>query len=162
MKDLRIGQGFDVHALVGGRRLIVGGVAVPYEKGLAGHSDGDVLLHAIMDALLGAAGLPDIGQQFPPADDRYRDADSAILLGQVMQLIIKAGFGEIVNIDAIIVAQQPMFSRHRTAMRQRIAEVLSIDPSRINIKATTTEHLGFLGRGEGVAASAVCLLCSHE
>jgi len=158
MKNLRIGHGFDVHPLVKGRDLIVGGVKIPFEKGLVGHSDGDVLLHAIMDALLGAAGLPDIGQQFPPSDDKYKGADSTELLKNVLLAVRNAGFAEIINIDAIILAERPRMNPHIPSMRTRIAEIVEMAPSHINIKATTTEKLGFVGREEGVAASVVCLI----
>ncbi len=158
MKNLRVGHGFDVHSLVEGRRLIVGGVDIPHEKGLLGHSDGDVLLHAIIDALLGAAGLPDIGQQFPASDERYRGADSAGLLKQTLQMIQQSGAAEVVNIDATIMAQRPRFSTHLAAMKERIAAVIGVETSRVNIKATTTERLGFIGREEGIAAAAVCLI----
>lgn len=162
MRSLRVGQGFDVHPLVEGRDLIVGGVKIPFEKGLAGHSDGDVLLHAIMDALLGAAGLADIGQQFPPYDEKYKNADSAVLLKTVVQLVKEAGFVDIINIDATIMAEKPRFSPHIPSMRSRIAEIVEVEPSRISIKATTTERLGFVGREEGIAASAVCLVARDE
>jgi 2-C-methyl-D-erythritol 2,4-cyclodiphosphate synthase len=158
MVNLSIGHGFDVHRFADNRDLVLGGVKVPYERGLSGHSDADVLLHAIMDALLGAAGLPDIGQQFPPSDDKYRGADSAKLLAGVADLIKAAGTVSINNIDAIIMAEQPRLHAYIPAMREKIAEVLDIAPSRISIKATTTEKLGFVGRGEGIAASAVCLV----
>ncbi len=160
MRSLRVGHGFDVHPLVEGRHLIVGGVKIPFEKGLAGHSDGDVLLHAIIDALLGAAGLPDIGQQFPPTEDKYKGIDSTELLKKVLQLIRDAGFNEIVNIDATIIAERPKMNPHVPLMRTRVAEIVGVEPARINIKATTTERLGFVGRGEGIAASAVCLVAS--
>ncbi len=158
MSKLRIGHGFDVHRLVTGRRLVVGGVAVPFEKGLEGHSDADVLLHAIMDALLGAAGLPDVGVHFPPDDERYRDADSAGLLSEVGRLLAETGYGTIVNIDATLIAQSPRMAPHIEAMRKRLADILRIDADRVNIKATTTERLGFVGREEGIAAEAVCLI----
>jgi 2-C-methyl-D-erythritol 2,4-cyclodiphosphate synthase len=158
MKNLRVGHGFDVHPLVAERELIVGGVNIPHEKGLLGHSDGDVLLHAIIDALLGAAGLPDIGQQFPATDERYRGADSSGLLQQTLVMIRKAGASEVVNIDATIMAQLPRFSPHLAAMKERIAAVIGVEISRVNIKATTTERLGFIGREEGIAAAAVCLI----
>ena len=162
MRSLRVGQGFDVHPLVEGRDLIVGGVKIPFEKGLAGHSDGDMLLHAIMDALLGAAGLPDIGQQFPPSDDKYKNADSGELLKTVVRLVKEAGFVDIINIDATIMAEKPHFSPHIPSMRSGIAEIVEIEPSQVNIKATTTERLGFIGREEGIAASAVCLVARDE
>jgi len=158
MSEIRIGHGFDVHRFDKGRKLILGGVQVPHETGLDGHSDADVVLHAIMDALLGAAGLPDIGMHFPPSDVRFKDADSADLLRRVSEKISAAGFGSIVNIDCTILAERPKLASHLPAMRDRIAEVLQIDRSRVNVKATTCERLGFVGRGEGIAAEAVCLL----
>lgn len=162
MVAIRVGHGFDVHRLVAGRPLIIGGVEIPFEKGLEGHSDADVLVHAIMDALLGAAGLGDIGRHFPPSDDKYKDADSLKLLQEVWRMVQAAGYRVIVNIDATIVAQRPRFSEHIPAMCKRIAAGLGSDTSRINIKATTTEHLGFVGREEGIAAEAVCLIASDE
>ncbi len=148
---IRVGHGFDVHRLVAGRPLIIGGVEIPFEKGLEGHSDADVLVHAIMDALLGAAGLGDIGQHFPPSDPAYQDADSLKLLQAVWRMVQAAGYRVVVNIDATIVAQQPQFSEHIPAMCERIARMLGSETSRINIKATTTEHLGFVGREEGMS-----------
>lgn len=161
MKSLRVGHGYDVHPLVAGRPLIVGGVNVPHDKGLLGHSDGDVLLHAVIDALLGAAGLPDIGQQFPSSDERYRGADSAGLLKQTIQKIEQAGFTEVVNIDATIMAQQPRFATHLAAMRERVAAIVGVGVAQVNIKATTTERLGYVGREEGIAAAAICLIAHH-
>jgi len=161
MKNLRVGHGYDVHSLVDGRDLVIGGIKVPFEKGLAGHSDGDALLHAIMDALLGASGLPDIGQQFPPSDEKYKNADSGKLLKTVVQLVKKAGFDDILNIDATIMAEKPRFSTYIPLMRSKIAEIVEVKPSQVNIKATTTERLGFVGREEGIAASAVCLVASN-
>jgi len=158
MGKIRIGQGFDVHRLVEGRELVIGGVKIPFEKGLLGHSDADVLLHAIMDALLGAAGLPDIGQHFPPDDGRYKDIDSKVLLGQVYELIKSAGIKRIVNIDSTIVAEKPKLSQFIPEMKSVTASILRMDTADINIKATTTERLGLTGRGEGIAALAVCLL----
>lgn len=160
MAELRIGHGYDVHQLVAGRRLVIGGVEIEHECGLDGHSDADVLLHAIMDALLGAAGIGDIGQHFPPADRAYEDADSLNLLQQVGRLVREAGFKTLVNIDATIMAQRPRMAPHVPAMRERIARTLEIEMSRVNIKATTTEGLGFVGREEGMAAEAVCLIAS--
>lgn len=154
---MRIGIGYDVHALTAGRPLIIGGVKIPHEKGLLGHSDADVLTHAIMDALLGAAALGDIGQHFPDTDECYRGADSMMLLGRVRQKISDAGYC-VGNIDAIIIAQAPKMAEYIKQMTGNIAETLHIPVSKINIKATTTEHLGFEGRGEGIAAQAVCLL----
>lgn len=158
MNNLRVGYGYDVHRLVDGRPLIIGGVAIPFNKGLEGHSDADVLIHAIMDALLGAAGLPDIGQQFPPTDESYRGADSVDLLRRVYEKVAKSGFPTIVNIDSVIMAERPAMNPHIPAMKESIAAGLAIPPSAINIKATTTEGLGLVGREEGIAASAVCLI----
>jgi 2-C-methyl-D-erythritol 2,4-cyclodiphosphate synthase len=154
---MRIGQGFDVHALVEGRKLIIGGVEIPYGKGLEGHSDADVLLHAICDALLGAAGLGDIGRHFPDTDPRYRGVDSRKLLLQVKNKMEDLGF-KIVNIDATIIAQAPRMAPHVPRMIANIAGDLGVAPAAINVKATTTEHLGFAGRGEGIAAQAVALI----
>jgi 2-C-methyl-D-erythritol 2,4-cyclodiphosphate synthase len=152
---MRIGQGFDVHALVAGRRLVVGGVAIPYARGLAGHSDADVLLHAICDALLGAAGLGDIGRHFPDSDAAYKDADSRALLKSVRKKIEPL---RVVNVDATILAQEPRMAPHVPRMVENIAADLGIPAAAVNIKATTTEHLGFVGRAEGIAAQAVVLL----
>lgn len=154
---MRIGQGFDVHALVAGRPLIIGGVAIPYEKGLAGHSDADVLLHAICDALLGAAALGDIGRHFPDTDPAYEGADSRVLLRKVGELLGSAGF-RIGNIDSTIIAQAPRMASHIPAMVANIAADLGIDTADVNVKAKTTERLGFAGRGEGIAADAIALL----
>lgn len=152
---MRVGQGFDVHALAPGRKLVIGGVAIPYEKGLEGHSDADVLLHAICDALLGAAGLGDIGRHFPDSDPAYKEADSRKLLREVRS---KIGRFKIVNVDATILAQEPRMAPHVARMTENIAADLGIAPGSINIKATTTEHLGFVGRLEGIAAQAVVLI----
>jgi 2-C-methyl-D-erythritol 2,4-cyclodiphosphate synthase len=154
---MRIGQGFDVHALAEGRKLIIGGVEIPYGKGLEGHSDADVLLHAICDALLGAAGLGDIGKHFPDTDPRYRGIDSRKLLLQVKKKMADLGF-KIVNVDATVIAQAPRMAPHIPRMIANIAEDLGVAPAAINVKATTTEHLGFAGRGEGIAAQAVALI----
>ena len=154
---MRIGQGFDVHALVPGRRLIVGGVDVPYERGLAGHSDADVLLHAITDALLGAAGLGDIGRHFPDTDPAYRGADSRALLRAATAKVRAAGY-TVANVDATIIAQAPKMAPHIPEMVANIAADLGIGRERVNVKAKTTERLGFTGRGEGIAAEAVALL----
>ncbi len=154
---MRIGQGFDVHQLVPGRELILGGVKVPYELGLLGHSDADVLIHAIMDALLGAIGAGDIGIHFPDTDPRYRGADSTQLLAEVLRLVAEAGY-RIGNVDATIIAQRPKLAGYIPQMRERLAGVAGCDRSVLNIKATTTEKLGFTGRGEGIAAQAVVLL----
>lgn len=153
----RIGQGFDVHALVEGRPLIVGGVTIPHERGLLGHSDADVLLHAITDALIGAAGLGDIGRHFPDTDPRYKGADSRVLLRDTMQML-RARDWQVVNVDATIIAQAPKMAPHIPSMCAAIAADLGIAVSQVNIKAKTTERLGFTGRGEGMAAEAVCLL----
>ena len=158
MSNLLIGHGFDVHRFVDGRDLILGGVKIPHSKGLEGHSDADVALHAIMDALLGAAGLPDIGQQFPPTDEKYKDADSSKLLAEVGAMLKAAGVTSISNIDATIMTEAPKLAEYIPAMRDKIAGVLKIEPWQVNIKATTTEKLGFVGRGEGIAATAVCLV----
>ena len=152
---MRIGQGFDVHALAAGRRLVIGGVAIPYEKGLQGHSDADVLLHAICDALLGAAALGDIGRHFPDTDPAYAGADSRRLLREVRKKL--AGY-RIVNVDATILAQAPRMAPHVPQMIANIASDLGIAPGAVSIKATTTEHLGFIGRAEGIAAQAVALI----
>jgi len=152
---VRIGQGFDVHALVAGRKLVVGGVTIPHDKGLEGHSDADVLLHAICDALLGAAALGDIGRHFPDSDAAYAGADSRQLLREVKK---KLGSYRIVNIDATIVAQAPRMAPHVPQMVRNIAADLGIEPGAVNIKATTTEALGFVGRSEGIAAQAIVLI----
>jgi 2-C-methyl-D-erythritol 2,4-cyclodiphosphate synthase len=162
VSSYRVGQGFDVHPLASGRRLIIGGVLIPHGKGLIGYSDADVLIHAVCDALLGAAGLPDIGYYFPPSDPRYKDADSSILLSQVYEEILKAGFTTIENIDCVVMAEKPKLHLHIPAMKRRMAEVLRITEGRIAIKATTCEKLGFVGREEGIAASAVCLISRHD
>lgn len=154
---MRIGQGYDVHRLVAERPLILGGIEIPYEKGLLGHSDADVLLHAISDALLGAAALGDIGAHFPDSDPAYRGADSAELLRAVGNLIRAAGY-EIGNIDSTVVCQAPKLAPHIASMRARIAEVLALPVGAVSVKASTEEHMGFTGRGEGIAAHAVCLL----
>ena len=154
---MRIGQGFDVHAFAPDRRLIIGGVLIPYPLGLLGHSDADVLLHAICDALLGAASLGDIGQHFPDSDARYRGIASRELLRHVAALIHAKGYS-VANVDATIIAQAPRMASHIPAMTSNIAADLGVDLRQVNVKATTTEGLGFTGRGEGIAAQAVCLL----
>ena len=154
---MRIGQGFDVHAFAEGRKLIIGGVDIPHNRGLLGHSDADVLLHAICDALLGAAALGDIGRHFPDTDPHYKGADSRALLRHVAGLIGKHGY-RVNNVDATIIAQAPKMAPHVAAMIENIATDLGIAADRVNIKATTTEKLGFTGREEGIAAQAVCLL----
>jgi 2-C-methyl-D-erythritol 2,4-cyclodiphosphate synthase len=152
-----IGLGFDSHRFAEGRPLVLGGVEVPHERGLAGHSDADVLTHAVIDALLGAAGLGDIGHHFPDTDERWRDADSIALLAAVAALLADAGHS-VVNVDATIVMERPKVGPHRDAMRARLAETLGLDPARVNVKATTGEGMGFVGREEGVAALAIALL----
>ena len=154
---MRIGHGYDVHRLVEGRDLILGGVNIPYEKGLLGHSDADVLTHAVMDALLGAAAMGDIGKHFPDTDPTYKGADSLKLAQHVSWLLTKQGYC-IGNIDATVIAQAPKLAPHIPAMKQNLACALGCDPDRINIKATTEERLGFTGEGLGIAAHAVCLI----
>jgi 2-C-methyl-D-erythritol 2,4-cyclodiphosphate synthase len=159
-RAMRVGQGFDVHRFVpvpDGGPLVLMGCPVPHDRGLLGHSDADVMLHALMDALLGAAGLGDIGQHFPDTDPAYRGADSAVLLEAVMASLGAGGWA-VVNADVCLIGERPKLSPHREAMRRRIAPILGIAPTELNVKATTTEHLGFTGRGEGLAAQAVVLL----
>lgn len=154
---IRIGHGFDVHALVTGRKCIIGGVDIPHDKGLDGHSDADVLLHAICDALLGAAALGDIGKHFPPSDMRYKGIDSRHLLRHVVALLKDNDF-VVGNIDATVICEAPKLSPHTEQMRTNIANDCEVDISLVNVKATTTEKLGFTGRGEGIAAEAVCTI----
>lgn len=156
---MRVGMGYDVHRLVEDRKLIIGGVEIPYEKGLLGHSDADVLLHAIMDALLGAAALGDIGKHFPDNDDRYKGISSLELLRQVGKLLDEKNY-VIENIDATIIAQKPKMRPYIDEMRKNIADTLKLDIDRVNVKATTEEGLGFTGAGEGISAQAICLLNS--
>ncbi len=156
-RDLRIGQGMDVHAFAKGRKLIIGGVDIPHHQGLDGHSDADVLTHAIMDALLGAARAGDIGKLFPPTDPAFKDADSIKLLEHVAAHVRSLGF-EIIDIDSVIAAQAPKLSPHRDQMRANLAAAMGIPVENVGVKATTTEHLGFEGREEGISATAVCLL----
>ncbi len=158
---MRVGMGYDVHRLVPERDLIIGGVKIPYEKGLLGHSDADVLLHAIMDALLGAAALGDIGKHFPDNDPAYKGADSLMLLGRVGEILSEEGY-VIENIDSTIIAQKPKMAPHIEQMRKNIADTLGLDISRVNVKATTEEGLGFTGTGEGISAQAVALIMSVE
>jgi len=153
----RIGIGYDVHRLVDGRKLMIGGVGIPYEKGLLGYSDADVLLHAICDALLGAAGLGDIGRHFPDTDPRFKGISSLALLGEVSRLLGEAGY-RVNNLDATIVAERPKMSPHIPQMTANIAAAVNVDQGAVNVKATTTEGLGFAGKGEGVAAYAVCTI----
>jgi 2-C-methyl-D-erythritol 2,4-cyclodiphosphate synthase len=155
--DLRVGQGYDVHALVPGRPLIIGGVTIPYERGLLGHSDADVLLHAICDALLGAAGLGDIGAHFPDTDPQYKGVDSRLLLRVVGQLVIERGL-RIANVDSTVIAQAPKLAPYIQRMRENVADALGLQSDAVNVKAKTAERLGALGRGEGIAAEAIALL----
>jgi 2-C-methyl-D-erythritol 2,4-cyclodiphosphate synthase len=157
---MRIGQGFDAHAFTEGRPLMLGGVRIPYERGLAGHSDADVLLHALIDALLGAAALGDIGKHFADTDAKFKDIDSRILLRDVARKIESVGY-RVGNVDATIIAQAPKMAPHIPTMVANIAADLAIAPNCVNVKATTTEHLGYTGRGEGIAAQAVALLLVH-
>ena len=157
MSNIRIGHGYDVHRLVEERRLILGGVDIPYEKGLLGHSDADVLLHAISDALLGAAALGDIGKHFPDTDAAYKNADSLVLLSKVNDIIGAAGY-RVSNVDATVIAQAPKLAPHILKMRENIAKALDTDLNAISVKATTEERLGFTGSGEGISAHAVCII----
>lgn len=157
MTNLRIGHGYDVHAVCGGDHIVIGGVRIGCDFSLMAHSDGDVLAHAVMDSILGACGLADIGVHFPDTDEAYRGADSMELLRACAALCREAGF-EVVNIDATVVAQKPKMAPHIAAMRERLAGALGIGADRVNVKATTEEHLGFTGRCEGIAAHAVCLM----
>ena len=154
---MRIGQGFDIHALVKGRKLIVGGVTIPFEKGLTGHSDADVLIHAVCDALLGAAALGDIGRHFPDTDPKYKDADSRVLLREVAAKVRGAGF-TIANLDATLHAEAPRMAAHIPAMIANLAADLGLHSGQVNVKAKTAEQLGAIGRGEGIAAEAIALL----
>jgi 2-C-methyl-D-erythritol 2,4-cyclodiphosphate synthase len=156
-RRVRVGLGYDAHQLVPGRRLILGGVEIPHSLGLLGHSDADVLSHAIGDALLGAAGAGDLGTHFPDKDPAYKDISSLILLERIMRLVRDRGFAP-VNVDATIVAQEPRLAPHIPAMQAKLAPILGLTPADVNVKATTTEHMGFAGRGEGIAAYAVVLV----
>ncbi len=153
----RVGSGYDVHRLVPGRHLIIGGVQIPFEKGLSGHSDADVLCHAIGDALLGAAGLPDIGHHFPSTDEQYRNISSLIILKEIQRLLVEVKF-KIVNIDSTIVAEKPQMRFFISQMKVNIATTLNIKPDQVSVKATTTEGLGFIGSGDGIAAYAIALI----
>lgn len=153
----RIGEGWDVHALVPGRPLIIGGVAIPHSQGLLGHSDADVLLHALTDALLGAAALGDIGSHFPDTDERFKGADSSVLLAEAMRRVREKGF-EIANVDSTVIAQAPRLAPHKDAMRDHIAKVLGVQPGQVNVKAKTAEKLGPVGQGLSIEARAVALL----
>ena len=161
MSKIRIGQGFDVHQLVEGRELIIGGVTIPYEKGLMGHSDADVLLHAVCDALLGAAALGDIGRHFSDTDPRYKNIDSRVLLREVHRLLEKSGY-KVSNVDATIIAQSPKMAPYIPAMIANIVQDLQMKTLDINIKAKTAEHLGPVGRGEGIEAEVVCLITTAD
>ena len=154
---MRIGHGYDVHRLVVGRKLILGGVEIPWEKGLDGHSDADVLLHAVMDAMLGAAALGDIGKHFPDTDQTYRNIDSMLLLDHVVKVVAQKGYC-LSNLDVTVIAQKPKIAPYLAEMRERISTHLGVDLDQVNIKATTEEHLGFTGREEGISCHAVCLL----
>ena len=162
MSEQRIGYGYDVHRLVEGRKLILGGVEIEFDKGLEGHSDADVVLHAICDAMLGAAALGDIGEHFPPDNPKYKDADSRELLKQAGKKVKESGWNKIENIDVTIMAERPKLGKFKARMKEEIAGLLEIDSSRVNIKATTTEGLGAVGRQEGIAAAAVCLLKNDD
>lgn len=159
MSNLRIGTGVDAHAFEAGVPLVLGGVEIEHPRGLAGHSDGDVIAHALTDALLGAAGLADIGALFPSGDERYAGANSLGLLADAYRQVREAGY-TLVNADCVLIAQEPRIAPHREEMRSRLAEALGVDPGRVNVRATTTDFLGFTGRGEGLAAQAVALLDS--
>lgn len=161
MNGFRIGQGYDIHALVPGRPLLIGGVRIAHDRGLLGHSDADVLLHALTDALLGAAALGDIGRHFPDTDPRWQGADSRDLLRATMRLVAEAGY-TVVNVDGTIVAQTPRLAPHIPAMIGHIAEDLGVDMGQVNLKAKTAERLGFVGRGEGIEAQVVVLLSTQE
>lgn len=158
---MRIGTGYDVHRLVPDRDLVIGGVRIPYEKGLLGHSDADVLLHAVMDALLGAAGLGDIGKHFPDTDPAYAGADSLKLLAHVAELLRERGF-VVGNADATVLAQRPKLAPYIPQMRNNLAQAMGVEPEQVNVKATTEEGLGFTGSGEGMAAHAVCLIVGED
>ena len=157
MSELRIGLGVDAHALADGVPLVLGGVPIEYPRGLAGHSDGDVIAHALVDAVLGAAGLGDIGSLFPSGDERWQGADSLDLLREAWAKAQAAGY-ELVNVDCVLVGEEPRIAPHRERMRERLAEALGVEPGRVNVRATTTDRLGFTGSGEGLAAQAVALL----
>ena len=161
LEQWRVGQGWDVHALVPGRSLVIGGVTIPFSKGLLGHSDADVLLHALIDALLGAMGKGDIGAHFPDTDPQWKNADSRLLLSSVSELMRREGW-QVVNVDTTVVAQTPKLARHLPLMRETIAGLLGLDPQRVNIKAKTAEQLGPVGQGQSVEAQAVVLIASSD
>ena len=158
---MRIGHGYDVHRFAENRRLVIGGTEIPFEKGLLGHSDADVLLHAVCDALLGAVALGDIGRHFPDTDPAYAGADSMVLLSHVAQVVRDAGY-RIIDVDTVVAAQAPKLSPHREGMRANLAKAMGISIENVGVKATTTEHLGFEGREEGISATAVCLLYKDQ
>lgn len=158
---MRVGLGFDVHPFAEGRRLILGGVEIPYEKGLDGHSDADVLTHAVMDAILGAAGLGDIGDHFPPSEAKYKDISSMLLLDRVMSLLKEKGYC-VLNLDCVIMAEDPKVAPYRSKIKASLAQQIGLAEDMINIKATTTEGLGFIGRKEGIAAQTVCLIDNYS
>lgn len=158
---MRVGFGYDVHRLVEERKLILGGVEIPYEKGLLGHSDADVLVHALMDAMLGAAGMGDIGQHFPDTDDKYKGIDSMLLLAQVTQFLANAGY-VLYNLDVTVVAQRPKLAGYIPQMEQNLAQVIGVDITQVNVKATTTEKLGFEGEGLGISAYAICTIAENK
>lgn len=157
ISDIRIGHGYDVHKLVTERELILGGVKIPYEKGLLGHSDADVLLHAVMDAVIGAMGLGDIGKFFPDTDQKFKGISSVLLCEEVAEMLNKNGY-HLVNLDATVIAQRPKLAKFIDEMKKNIASIFDVDESRVNVKATTEEHLGFTGRGEGISSHCVCLI----
>ena len=159
--SFRIGQGVDTHQLVDGYALVIGGVSIPFEKGSKGHSDGDVLLHAIVDALLGSISLGDIGQHFPSSDDRWKDANSSVFLSHTYSLLNEARY-KIQNIDATIILQEPHISEYIPKMRTNIATILQMDKGTVSVKATTSDHLGYCGRGEGISATAIALVLKEE
>ena len=161
LPDLRVGHGYDVHRLTEGRPLVLGGVTVPYERGLLGHSDADVLVHAILDALIGAMGLGDIGKHFPDTEEAYHGINSLRLAEQVNDLLVTGGY-QILNIDATVIAQRPKLAPYIDAMKANLAAVFELSEDRVNIKATTEEHLGFTGSGEGMASHAVCLIAKTD
>ena len=161
IREIRTGIGFDVHRLEHGRKLVLGGITIPFEKGLLGHSDADVLVHALMDALLGAASMGDIGMHFPDTEDRYRDISSIKLLKHVTDIIREKGY-HICNADVIVMAQQPKISGFTKEIKEKLAEAMGIKESSLNIKGTTTEKLGIIGKGEGIAAEAACLLIKYR
>jgi len=158
---MRVGQGYDVHQLVEGRRLVLAGVEIPFDRGLEGHSDGDALLHAVADAILGAIGAGDLGRHFPSSDERWRGVASSVILARVVEMMGEAGWS-LQNVDATIIAQEPRLAPHQAAMQERLRDVLGVEAERVNLKLTSTDRLGAMGRGEGIAAMAVVLLDRSE